>query len=364
MSEPTHAPPTVFAGVLADLRRRLETFRLIEVPVSEGWSLGTDPSYLSRLMEHWRDGYDWRRIEAWVQTLPWRIAGDGDAPVRIVEQRAVSSDVAVVLVHGWPDSVLRFKKVLPLLRDVHVLIPALPGYPFAAATTRRIDSASDMADAIASAVADLGYERYVVSGGDVGTDVAESLAAAHPDRVRALHLTDLSHRHALVDPPIDLTAEERSYVEAVHRWHGSEGAYNHQQSTRPNTLAVALGDSPAGLAAWIVEKLRGWSDCGGDLESVFTRDDALDWVTAYWVTGCIGTSFAPYAHRRSPSQVTAPTAFTLFPRDIVNAPRTFAARSFDIRSWGVASGGGHFDAWERPVDYVRGIRAAIAHSPD
>jgi pimeloyl-ACP methyl ester carboxylesterase len=231
------------------------------------------------------------------------------------------------------------------------------GYP----TTRTIGSAADMAYAIAAAVAELGYERYVLSAGDVGTDVAESWAAAYPDRVVGLHLTDVSHRHALVDPPTDLSADERSYLDALHRWHEHEGGYNHQQSTRPNTLAIGLGDSPAGLAGWVVEKLRSWSDCRGDLETVFERKDILDWVTAYWVTGAIGTSFAPYAHRAEPGPVAAPTAFTIFPRDIVNAPRAFAERFFDVRFWTIAPAGGHFDAWERPDDYVEGIRAAIAH---
>jgi len=147
----------------------------------------------------------------------------------------------------------------------------------------------------------------------------------------------------------------------VHQWHDAEGGYNHQQSTRPNTLAVGLGDSPAGLAAWILEKLSRWSDSGGDVETVFTRKDILDWITAYWVSGAIGTSFAPYANRDRPGRIIAPTAFTMFPGDLVNAPREFAARFFDIRAWVNTSGGGHFDAWERPEDYVAGIRRALEH---
>lgn len=148
----------------------------------------------------------------------------------------------------------------------------------------------------------------------------------------------------------------------MHRWHAAEGGYNHQQSTRPNTLAVGLGDSPAGLAAWIVEKLHSWSDCGGDIDTVFTRDDVLNWITAYWVYGAIGTSFAPYANRQPPQvAITAPTCFTMFPGDIVNAPREFAARFFDVRSWTQADGGGHFDAWERPADYAQGVHTTIAH---
>lgn len=357
------APPVVPDGVLADLRARVHSFRRVGLPAADGWSMGVDAVYLDELLAAWADGYEWGEVEARVRALPWVVAGRGKVPLRVVHQCAANPDaVAVVLLHGWPDSVMRFEKVLPMLTDVHVIVPALPGYPFAVPVSSPGGSAAAMATAVAAAMADLGYDQYVVSGGDVGTDVAESLAATHPDRVLGLHLTDLSHHHALVDPPADLAAAERSYLERVHEWHAIEGGYNHQQSTRPNTLAIGLGDSPAGLAAWIVDKLYRWSDCGGDLETAFTREDVLNWVTAYWVTATIGTSFAPYAHREPlPGPITAPTAFTMFPGDIVSAPRQFAARFFDIQSWVQPSGGGHFDTWERPADYAAGIRAAVAH---
>jgi pimeloyl-ACP methyl ester carboxylesterase len=357
------APPLVSSRALKDLRGRLRAQRRVDLISSDAWALGIDPVYLEELLGVWRDVYDWRTVERRVRAMPWNVAGDVQAPVRVVHQRAASRDASVVvLLHGWPDSVLRFEKVLPLLSDVHVLVPALPGYPFAYATSRPVRSAAEMAAAIAAAIADLGYDRYFVSGGDIGTDVAECLTADYPDRVIALHLTDLSHRHALVDPPRDLSTAEQEYLAKVHRWHADEGAYNHPQSTRPNTLAVGLGDSPAGLAAWIVEKLRSWSDCRGDLESVFSRTEVLDWVSAYWLAGSIGTSFAPYAHRASPGPIAAPAFFTVFPGDIVNAPQEFAARFLDVRSWTVASGGGHFDAWERPTDYAKGLQMAITHS--
>jgi pimeloyl-ACP methyl ester carboxylesterase len=357
----TFAPPSVSSRALEDLRWRLRALRSVKLISSEGWSLGVDPVYLDGLLRVWRDAYDWREVEGRVRAMPWTVAGDVQARVRVVHQRTARPDAtAIVLLHGWPDSVLRFERVLPLLDDVHVLVPALPGYPFAHGTSRPVRSAAEIATAVAAAIADLGYDRYVVSAGDVGTDVAECLAAVHPQRVAALHLTDLSHRHALVDPPQDLSTEEHAYLARVRRWHADEGAYNHQQSTRPNTLAIGLGDSPAGLAAWIIEKLHSWSDCAGDLESVFSRTEVLDWVSAYWLTGSIGTSFAPYAHRATPGPIEPPVFFTIFPGDIINAPKEFAARFLDVRSWTVASGGGHFDAWERPTDYVEGLKRAIA----
>ncbi len=265
-----------------------------------------------------------------------------------------------MLLHGWPDSVLRFERVLPLLRDLDVVVPALPGYPFAPALTEPGMSTMAMAVVVADLMAALGYERYVVSGGDIGSGVAEALAARHPDRVAALHLTDVPFSHLARTDPADLTEDERDYLAAARRWQRAEGGYAHEQSTKPHTLAAALGDSPAGLAAWIVEKLRSWTDCGGDVESVFTRDALLTWITAYWVTGTIGTSFSPYYEERDPvGRVEVPTAVTLFPADLVLAPRAYAERWFDLRVWDVQPDGGHFAAWERPEAFAAGVRAAV-----
>ncbi len=178
----------------------------------------------------------------------------------------------------------------------------------------------------------------------------------------ALHLTDVSQYHFLVEPPTDLSAREQEYVRYGHHWQATEGGYMHEQSTKPQTVAVGLGDSPAGLAAYILEKLRSWTDCDGNVESVFTRDQLLTWITAYWMTGAIGTSFTPYAESgaKTWSRIQAPTAFTVFSHDLVNAPREFANRFFNVQDWQELSGGGHFAAWERPEDYVQGIRKAVS----
>jgi pimeloyl-ACP methyl ester carboxylesterase len=267
----------------------------------------------------------------------------------------------VVLLHGWPDSVLRYQRVLPLLPDVHVVVPALPGYPFAAPLPERDLSAADMAELVAGALSGLGYARCVVSGGDIGRRVALDLAARDPGRVAALHVTDLATTSAADIDPATLSDVELSYRDRAERWRLAEGAYMHEQATRPHTLAVALGDSPAGLAAWIAEKLRAWSDCGGDVESVFPRDDLLTWITAYWVTGSIGTSFAPYARVSPPSgRIEVPAVVSQFPRDTLPVPRPVAERLLDVRVWQEHGSGGHFPAWERPEAFVEGVRAAIA----
>ena len=267
-----------------------------------------------------------------------------------------------MLLHGWPDSFLRFERVLPLLTGVNVVVPCLPGYPYAEPLTKPGMSTVAMADAVVAAMAELGYDRYVVSGGDIGSSVAENIGHAHPDRVAALHLTDIPYTHMFTVDQGELTEEEQSYIAEGQGWQFAEGAYALMQATKPHTLAAALGDSPAGLAAWLVEKLRSWSDCGGDVESVFPRDDLLTWVTAYWVTGTIGSSFSPYVEDTPPieGKIDVPTVVTMFPHDLVTAPRAFGERFFDVRAWDEEPSGGHFGAWEKPEAYVAGLRKAVA----
>jgi pimeloyl-ACP methyl ester carboxylesterase len=206
----------------------------------------------------------------------------------------------------------------------------------------------------------LGYDRYVISAGDVGGDVAEHLATLHPDRVATLHLTNISPLHAVFADRGDLSVEELAYLERVALWQRTEGGYIAEQSSKPNTLAAGLSDSPAGLAAWIVEKLRGWSDCGGDLEKTFPRDDVLTWLSAYWFTNTIGSSFGTYADFVPPVPfVKTPTVVSAFPQDSKPAPRIFASRFVNVQSWIEHSVGGHFGAWEQPEAYVSDLTEAV-----
>jgi pimeloyl-ACP methyl ester carboxylesterase len=352
------APPPIGRSVLTDLRRRLRDHRPVAMTGAPGWARGTDPDYLADLVRAWAGDYDWRPHEARIRALPWTRAGR----LRAVHQRTADPAApTVVLLHGWPDSVLRYERVLPLLTDVHVVVPALPGYPFAAPLPDHDLSSADMAVLVAEALGGLGYERYVVSAGDIGRGVAMALASAFPGRVAALHLTDLPVSAALPGEPAELAPEERDFRQQVDDWRAAEGGYLHEQATKPHTLAAALGDSPAGLAAWVVEKLRAWSDCGGDVESVFPRDHLLTWITAYWATGTIGTSFAPYAKPSPvPGRIGVPTVVSTFPADTVAPPRAVAERLVDLRVWERGTAGGHFAAWEQPGEFAGFLRAAIA----
>lgn len=350
------APDMVAQNDLEDLRARLRAFR--SVPgVGDGWEHGADAGLLAELVRYWADGYDWRSAERRIRALPWGLSSGG---LRFVHQRAAEDDASVVvLLHGWPDSVLRFERVLPLLTDVHVVVPALPGFPFSDSAGT---SAAAMALPIASALSELGYAQYVVSGGDIGSDVAEVLARQYPDQVSAMHLTDLPWSPVLALPESERSVDEQAFAAELQEWVQAEGAYRAEHGTKPDTLSAGLGDSPAGLLAWILEKLRSWSDCDGDVLRVFSRDDLLTWVSAYWFTGSIGTSFAPYALRQPPTdgRPIPPLVATMFPHDLVHAPRDYAERLFDVREWHEAESGGHFDAWEQPRTYVAGVRAALA----
>jgi pimeloyl-ACP methyl ester carboxylesterase len=342
--------------VMVELRERLGRTRRVTTPWSEDGTRGVNGAFLEVLLDRWANGYDWGVHERRIDALPWETVAAGGIELRVVHQRSRDPNApAVVLLHGWPDSVLRFERVLPLLTDMHVVVPALQGFPFAAPLTTPGMSVNRIAGIVADALAKLGYATYTVSGGDVGGTVAEILAAEHPDRVAALHLTDISPRRALTADPATLAPDAAAYLGRAAQWFRTEGGYIAEQSTRPNTLAVALGDSPAGLAAWIVEKLQAWSG-----ESAFTTDELLTWVTAYWVTGTIGTSFATYAEPASiPRRIETPTVLSMFPHDIKPAPRSYAEAFLNVCEFVEHRAGGHFAAWEQPQAYADDVRRAV-----
>ena len=343
--------------MMNELRERLGRTRRVTTAWSDDATRGITGARLDELLDRWANGYDWTGHERRIAGRPWVTVQTDDTELRMIHQRSTDPDApVVVLLHGWPDSVLRFERVLPLLTDLHVVVPALPGFPFAPPLTTPGMSVNRIADIVAGAVEKLGYARYTLSGGDVGGTVAEILAAEHPDRVAALHLTDVSPRHALTADPAKLAPEAAAHLGVAAQWFRSEGGYIAAQSTRPNTLAVALGDSPAGLAAWIVEKLQAWSD-----DSAFTPDELLTWVTAYWVTGTIGTSFATYTEPATvPDRIEAPTVLSAFPHDIKPAPRSYAEAFLNVREFVEHRAGGHFAAWEQPQAYVDDVRRAVS----
>jgi len=283
----------------------------------------------------------------------------------------------LVLTHGWPSSFLELLKVIPLLTDpaghggdeadaFDVVVPSLPGYGFSdLPTTAGTNTARTASLWLTLMTEVLGYRRFGAHGGDIGAGVTTRLARLAPERLVGIHLT------AIADPTLGadsmpLSAAERAYLDGLAAWEEAEGAYSSVQRTKPQTLAYGLTDSPVGLAAWIVEKFRSWSDCGGDLERRFTRDELLTTISLYWFTGTINSSIRMYYEgRRDPAplalgeRIDVPTGVSLFPNEFVpesHAPRSWGERTYDIRHWARLDRGGHFPALEEPELLVEEIR--------
>lgn len=362
-------------AVLADLRERLARARWPDEVPGGGWRYGTDPTYLRELVAYWRDRYDWRRHEATLNAFRnFTVPLDG-IELHFIHQPGVGpAPLPLLLSHGWPGSVWEFHALIPFLTDparfggnpadaFTVVAPSLPGYGFSFRPGQPRFGAVEIADTFARLMTEvLGYDRFAAQGGDWGAFITARLAAEYPALLLGIHLNLLPLRRE-PDRLEQTTAEERRYAEELRGWLREETGYQWIQGTRPQTLAYALTDSPVGLAAWILEKFRAWSDCGGEVERVFSKDELLTNITIYWATGAIGSSFWPYyarLHEGWPlpeARIEVPTAYAAFPREILRPPRSVAERAFTIQRWTAMPAGGHFAALEQPAALAEDIRA-------
>ncbi|TDN42586.1 pimeloyl-ACP methyl ester carboxylesterase [Curtobacterium flaccumfaciens] len=358
--------PFIDDETIADLRARLRASRWPDAPSGVGWSLGVDVDELRPLVEYWADGFDFDAHRAALAALPSRRVVVDGIRVHVLHARAGTPHaLPLLLAHGWPDSGWRYRKVLPMLVEAgfDVIVPDMPGYGFSEAPPQPID-ARRVAGMWATLMTEIGYDRFAVSGGDIGTHVVRYLALDHPDRVVAVHRIDGGLAWPGLDPST-LTAAEQAFVAETDRWRTAEGAYAMLHRTKPQTVAVALNDSPAGLAAWIVEKLRSWSDCDGDLWSVYTRDEVLALLTEYWATETIGSSMRMYhANAAVPAEqmarrVEVPSGFSIFPGDLVRAPREWFERTTNLVYHHELERGGHFAAFEQPEVFVDELRTFL-----
>jgi pimeloyl-ACP methyl ester carboxylesterase len=376
-NQPQSFTLTVPDEAIADLHERLARTRYPDQAPGAPWAYGADVGYLQQLVEYWRTAFDWRAEEARLNTLPQykvplcgidlhflHVAGKGPTPSPLL------------LLHGWPGSVLEFLELIPRLSDparfggdpadaFTVVAPSLPGYGLSFKPGQPRFGIEEIADCMAELMRDtLGYSRFAVQGGDWGAITASRLGCVHPEKLIGIHVNLLPVRRDQ-QPAADAPPEEKAYAEQLAQWLREETGYQWIQGTRPQTLAFGLTDSPAGLAAWIIEKFRTWSDCGGDVETAFTRDRLLANISLYWFTGAIGSSFWPYyarIHRPWPipegRTVDVPTGYAEFPREILRPPRALAARTYtDIRRWSVMPRGGHFAALEQPEALANEVRA-------
>lgn len=360
------------AAEIADLRTRLGHTRWPDQPPGAGWTYGTDADTLRDLCGYWADGFDWAACQARLNRFPQFRAQLGERQLHFYHVRSLREDApALLLAHGWPGGSAEFLDAMAILSaSFHLIVPSLPGFGFSgpvAAMGYRIRHA---AGDIAALMAALGYDEYFVHGGDKGTRLALILAAAHPDRVRALHLG------LLPAPPPDprdreagLSRADRQRVQRTDAFLRDEMAYQALQRTKPQSLAFGLMDSPAGLAGWLVEKYRAWTDCGGDLDRAIPRDRLLDLISIYWFTGTIASSMRSYFEDGGPGrqeplpQVTVPVGHTAFPAEIIQTPRPWAERQFRIFYWNEAPRGGHFPALEVPDLFAAELTACFAQVP-
>lgn len=359
-------------AVLDDLRDRLARTRFADEVPGTGWEQGMPVGYLRDLVEHWRDRYDWRVHEAELNELEHFRTTIDDQPIHFVHARSAHADAfPLLLVHGWPGSVVEFLDVVPRLTApeahggeasdaFHVVVPSLPGYGFSTPPTVPGWDPTRIARAFAVLMTRLGYDRYGAQGGDWGAQVATRLGALDPEHCVAIHLNmPLGERP---DERIELSAEEQADLAALAWFQREESGYAMEQGTKPQTLGASLHDSPAGLLAWIVEKFRTWSDCGGDPEQVFTREQLLTNATLYWVTGTITSSMRLYREARLAGRddvtprVEVPTGVARYPREVLRYPRAWVERRYNVTHWAEMPRGGHFAAMEQPELFVGDVR--------
>ena len=350
-----------------ELAARLDTAHFPHAPKDAGWGYGTDLDYMKKLVNYWRDSFDWRATEKALNEFDHFMTNIKGTEMHFIHHKSTNPDaVPLVLIHGWPDSFYRFYKVIPLLTEkFHIVVPSLPGFGFSEKVA--MNSAAT-ADLLASLMQDeLGYEAFAVSSSDIGTPIVQALATNHKDAVSFVHLTDTGYPMGAEDFST-MTPEEQAFAGKCQQWWYTEGAYNMLQSTKPQTLAFSLSDSPVGLASWIVEKFNAWSD--GGIEKAFTKDEILTNISIYYFTDTIATAVRTYAENtramyamgmpKPPAKIEVPTAVASFPADTVPVVEDWAKRNANVVRFTSMPKGGHFAALEQPTLFANDIVASLA----
>lgn len=378
-ADPTAIRPfeiTVPDSVLDDLKLRLEQTRLPDQLDGVGWDYGTELDYLTDLITYWREEFDWRAQEQQLNQFDQFKTRIDDLDIHFIHQRSPEADaIPMIITHGWPGSIAEFTKIIGPLTDpvahggaaedaFHVVAPSMPGYGFSDKPRSRGFGPEQIAEVNAALMARLGYEKYGIQGGDWGSIVSSRHAFNHPEAAIGLHLNMLvGGPPPGGDPTEGVPPEELERSQARRSFYNTaESAYSQIQGTKPQTLGYALNDSPAGQAAWIVEKFRAWCDCNGDPESVFTRDEILTNITIYWVTQTATSSARLYYESsRAPTsrpmgRIDVPTGAAIFPYELFITPRRWAEAAFNITHWTEMPRGGHFAAMEQPELFVEDLR--------
>ena len=364
---------------LEDLQLRLSLTRLPDQLNNISWEYGTDLNYMRELIGYWQDGFDWREQERELNQFDQFKTVVDDLNLHFIHQRSNNPDaIPLMVVHGWPGSVAEFSKIIRPLTDplsyggdisdsFHVIAPSLPGFGFSGIPDETGYSPERIALLLAELMEKIGYERYAIAGGDWGAIINRHLANHYPDRLIGLHSNMM-----LAGPPsgteqrANVTEEEDEARTSRQGYMQNEVAYQQIQGTKPQTLGYGLNDSPAGVAAWIVEKFHGWTDmpqgADGYLDNHFTKDELLTNIAIYWFTNTITSSTRIYLENRNTPTIkpmefiNVPTGAAIFPAEIFITPRSWAEASYDLRHWTVMEEGGHFAALEQPELYLNDLR--------
>jgi pimeloyl-ACP methyl ester carboxylesterase len=358
-------------AVLDDLQERLARTRWPESETVDDWTQGIPLAYTKELAAYWADGYDWRSREAALNKFDQYQTEIDGLDFHFIHQRSPHDDaLPLVMTHGWPGSVVEFHKVIePLINPpsgraedaFHVICPSLPGYGFSGKPTGTGWGVEKIAEAWETLAGRLGYDRYGAQGGDWGAAVTTQIGR------NGGHCVGIHLNMPIAKPAAgsgELTEDDQLGLAAFveHRKWGT--GYSKQQSTRPQTLGYGLVDSPVGQLAWIVEKFWAWADCDGHPEKVFSRDELLDNVMMYWVTGSGASSARLYWESFnkfvSDGRVELPTGVASFPKEILRTPRSWCEEAFNITHWTTMPRGGHFGAFEQPELFVDDVRAFFA----
>jgi len=360
-----------------DLKQRLNQTRWPD-QIGDAWQYGTDLPYIKELCTYWKDEFDWYRQQDIINQFDhYQTDIDGINLHFIYQKAANGKGIPLLLSHGWPGSVWEFYKLIPMLTDPEscgidspysydVICPSLPGYGFSSAPTQPGYDAEKMASIFNQLMGKLGYNTYLAQGGDWGAIITSWLGAMYPDNVKGIHLNMLVARPPKDDPMKGVTSEEMPGVLHSKQFQETGTAYQKIQGSKPQTLGYGLNDSPAGLAAWIVEKFHAWTDCKGDLEQALSRDEILTDISIYWFTQSITSSMRLYYEVFNQpkggiaTQVEVPTGYAQFPQEIMQPPRVWADHSYNIQQWTPMKQGGHFAALEQPELLAEDVRKFTA----
>lgn len=352
---------------LDDLNRRLETTIWPDTVENAGWDYGTNLDYMQDLKEYWQHRYDWRKQETELNKFNHFKSQINEMNIHFIyEQGKGPNPKPIILTHGWPDSFYRYIKLIPMLTDPEryggnsedsfdVIVPSIPGFGFSSRPDKPGMTSMKIAKLWDCLMKDvLGYKEFIAAGGDLGSEISQNIAIYDPNSVMGLHLTDIGFYLLNAWQP-DQSENEKKFVESAQNWYMHEGAYAMLQSTKPQTLSYGLNESPIGLASWIIEKFRAWSDCDGNIENRFSKDELLTNIMIYWVTKTIGSSIRLYYENNhntpqlKPGQhIETPAGLAIFKDLVKQTPKEYAERHLRIKHWTEMPRGGHFTALEEP----------------